>query len=127
MLAARAGGRQTFGKYPWYAAAFIGGGDSNRGYREQRFAGDKSFYGNFELRLRVIDMMRVIPGRLWLFGLADFGRVWLEGEDSDDWHPSFGGGIAFEVAGSPLAFWTGVAKATESDGVRFYFASGFGF
>ena len=127
VLAARVGGRQTFGTYPWYAAAFIGGGDSNRGFREQRFAGDKSFYGNFELRLRAIDMMPVIPGRLWLFGLADFGRVWLEGEDSDDWHPSYSGGIAFEVAGSPLAFWTGVAKGQGEDGVRFYFKSGFGF
>ena len=101
--------------------------DSNRGFREQRFAGDKSFYGNFELRLRVIDMMKVIPGRLWLVGLADFGRVWLEGEDSDDWHPSYGGGIAFEVAGAPLAFWTGAAKGEGQDGVRFYFLSGFGF
>ena len=127
VLAARVGGRQTFGKYPWYAAAFIGGSDSNRGFRENRFAGDSSFYGNFEARLRAVDNMPVIPGRLWLVGLADFGRVWLEDEDSDDWHPSYGGGIAFEVAGSPLAFWTGVAKGEGSDGIRFYFGSGFGF
>ncbi len=84
-------------------------------------------YGNLEVRLRVVDMMRVIPGRLWLVALGDLGRVWLEGEDSDDWHPSFGGGIAFEVAGSPLAFWTGVAKGRDETGVRFYFLSGFGF
>jgi hypothetical protein len=70
-------------------------------------------------------MMPVIPGRLWLFGLADFGRVW--GEESEDWHPSFGGGIVFEVAGSPLAFWTGAAKGRDETGVRFYFKSGFGF
>jgi hypothetical protein len=127
VLAARTGGRQTFGKYPWYAAAFVGGSDSNRGFYEQRFAGDSSFYGNFEVRLRVIDHMPVIPGRLWIVGLADFGRVWLEGEDSDDWHPSYGGGIAFEVAGSPLAFWTGMAKGEGEDGARFYFKSGFGF
>ena len=53
--------------------------------------------------------------------------MWLEGEDSDDWHPSFGGGIAFEVAGAPMAFWTGVAKGEGEDGIRFYFGSGFGF
>jgi len=53
--------------------------------------------------------------------------VWLEGEDSDDWHPSYGGGIAFEVAGAPLTFWTGAAKGRGADGVRFYFLSGFGF
>ena len=71
--------------------------------------------------------MPVIPGRLWVVGLADVGRVWLEDEDSDEWHPSYGAGIAFEVAGSPLAFWTGAAKAAEEDGIRFYFLSGFGF
>ena len=27
----------------------------------------------------------------------------------------------------PIAFWTGVAKASEEDGVRFYFLGGFGF
>ena len=43
VLAARVGGRQTFGKYPWDAAAFMGGSDNNRGFREQRFAGDRSF------------------------------------------------------------------------------------
>ncbi len=127
VLAARVGGRQTFGEYPWYAAAFIGGSDSNRGFREQRFAGDRSLYGNLEVRLRAIDRMPVIPGRLWLVLLGDLGRVWLEGEDSDDWHPAYGGGIAFEVAGAPLTFWTGVAKGRGSDGVRFYFLSGFGF
>ena len=115
------------GTYPWYAAAFIGGKDSNRGFREQRFAGDSSFYANFEARLRLVDAMPVIPGRLWVFGLADVGRVWFEGEESDDWHPSYGGGLAFEIAGSPVVLWTGVAKAQEEDGIRFYFASGFGF
>ncbi len=127
VLAARVGGRQTIGTYPWYAAAFIGGADSNRGFREQRFAGDSSFYANFEARLRIVDSTPVIPGRLWAFGLADVGRVWFEGEESEDWHPSYGGGVAFEVAGSPVVFWTGVAKAQEEDGIRFYFVSGFGF
>lgn len=127
VLAARVGGRQTYGEYPWYAAAFIGGSDSNRGFLENRFAGDRSFYANFEARLRVVDMMRAIPGRLWLIGLYDVGRVWLEGEDSNEWHPSFGGGLAFEVAGSPVTIWTGVAKAQEEDGVRFYFTAGFPF
>jgi hypothetical protein len=126
VLAARVGGKQTFGRYPWYAAAFIGGSESNRGFITNRFAGDASFYGNFELRIRVTETMPYMPARLWLFGLADVGRVWLEGEDSNDWHPSFGGGVAFELAGTPLTFWTGVAKGRGADGVRFYFLGGFG-
>jgi len=127
VLAGRVGGRQTFGTYPWYAAAYIGGSGSNRGFRKQRFAGDASFYANSELRLRVVDHMPVIPGRLWAVGLFDVGRVWLEDEDSDEWHPSYGGGLAFEVAGSPVVFWTGVARAREQDDLRFYFLGGFGF
>ncbi|MCG6928252.1 MAG: hypothetical protein LJF30_23450 [Acidobacteria bacterium] len=127
VLAARVGGRQTIGDYPWYAAAFIGGADNNRGYREQRFAGDRSLYGNLEVRLRAIDRMPVFPGRLWLVALGDVGRVWLEGEDSDDWHPSYGGGIAFEVAGAPVTFWGGAVKGEGTEGLRWYFGSGFGF
>ena len=74
------------------------------------------------------DAIVVIPeDTAYAFGLADFGRVWLEGEQSDEWHPSYGGGIAFEVAGAPMTFWTGAAKAREEDGARFYFLSGFGF
>jgi hypothetical protein len=71
--------------------------------------------------------MPYIPGRLWLFGLADIGRVWFEGESSDDWHSSYGGGVVFELAGTPLAFWTGAARGSGSDETRFYFHSGFGF
>jgi len=127
VLAARVGGRQAFGRYPWYAAATIGGSDSNRGYREGRYAGDRSLYGNFEVRVRALDKVPVVPGRLWLVGLADVGRVWYEDRESDDWHPSYGGGIAFEVAGAPLTFWTGMVKGHEQAGVRYYFVSGFGF
>ena len=127
VLASRVGGRHNAGDYPWHAAAFIGGAESNRGFRKERFAGDSSLFANFELRLRVVDTMPVVPGRLWLFGLADYGRVWFAGEDSNRWHPSYGGGLAFEVAGSPFVFWSGAAKAREDPGVRLYMSSGFSF
>ena len=28
-----------------------------------------------------------------VLALADVGRVFLEGEDSDEWHPGYGGGL----------------------------------
>jgi len=126
VLAARVGGRKVWGRFPWHSAAFVGGSDSNRGFRNQRFAGEASLYGNLELRLALFNAMFVVPGRLWLFGLADVGRVYVDGEESDEWHPSFGGGVVLEVMGAPMKFWAGVAK-NKNDSVRIYFASGFSF
>jgi hypothetical protein len=127
VLAARAGGRQLWGKFPWFEAAFIGGSGSNRGLRTNRFAGESSLYGNLELRLHLFNGIVVVPARFWLFGLADVGRVWVDAEDSNEWHPSFGGGVAMELMGTPMTFWTGIAKNKDEDSARFYFLSGFGF
>jgi hypothetical protein len=69
----------------------------------------------------------LVPGRFWIFGLADASRVWVDGEDSNDWHPSFGGGLAVELAGAPLTLWVGGARSRGSDDTRVYFLSGFGF
>jgi hypothetical protein len=127
VLAGRAGGRHLWGTFPWYEAAFVGGPNSNRGLRSQRYAGRSSLYGNVELRLQLYEGTVLLPGRFWLFGLADASRVWVDGEDSRDWHPSFGGGLAVELAGAPLAFWVGAARTRGSDDTQVYFLSGLGF
>jgi hypothetical protein len=127
VLAGRAGGRRLWGTFPWYEAAFVGGPDSNRGLRSERFAGRSSLYGNAELRLQLYEGTALIPGRFWIFGLADASRVWVDGEESGDWHPSFGGGLAVELAGAPLAFWVGAARTRGSDDSLLYFRSGVGF
>jgi hypothetical protein len=35
----------------------------------------------------------LLPGDFGVFGLADVGRVFVEGESSDQWHHGVGGGI----------------------------------
>ncbi|MEJ2086849.1 MAG: BamA/TamA family outer membrane protein, partial [Acidobacteriota bacterium] len=127
VLAARVGGRAVRGTFPWFEAAFIGGPDSNRGFPRQRFAGEESLYGNFELRIHLLKGVFIFPGRIWMFGLLDAGRVWVDGEDSSDWHPSYGGGFVFELAATPVKLWTGVAKNDDEGDLRFYFNSGFAF
>jgi hypothetical protein len=32
-----------------------------------------------------------------------------------------------ELMGTPMTFWTGIAKNKDEDSARFYFLSGFGF
>jgi predicted phosphodiesterase len=98
-LALRTGTAANFGEYPFFLANFIDGYEQMRGYRRNRYAGDVTFYNNAELRLKLFESKNyVLPFNLGLLGFADYGRVWLEDEDSDTWHPSYGGGLYFNLA-----------------------------
>ncbi len=66
-----------------------------RGLREQRYAGDAALYGSAEARPRLGRFYMVLPGDYGLLGIADVGRVYLEGESWDTWHAGVGGGIWF--------------------------------
>ena len=94
-LAFRAGGKKVWGSYPFHEAAYIGGPDNLRGYRKDRFGGDAAVYGNAELRLRLFTMKLFLPGEFGVFGAADAGRVYFDGDpnDADDWHSAIGGGV----------------------------------
>jgi hypothetical protein len=125
-LALRVGGKQTFGDYPYFEAAFIGGSRreaSVRGLRGQRYAGDASAYGNAELRLKLFDVALLVPTNVGIFGLADAGRVFFSGETSDRWHRAVGGGfwIAPVDRRNTVAFY-----AARSEGrTAYYFHAGF--
>jgi hypothetical protein len=125
VLAFRAGGAKVWGVYPFHEAATIGGTDSVRGLRRQRFAGDASVYGNAELRLKLVDHRGGLPFRLGILGLADVGRVFLDGESSDVWHRAVGGGLWLSVVKpeNTVSF----AFARSQGIVRLYFQSGFTF
>jgi hypothetical protein len=119
-LALRAGGQQVFGTYPFHETAYLGGGETVRGLPRQRYGGDASVYGNAELRLP----LRRRPGSMLpsfgLFGLADGGRVFLEGESSDRWHTSYGGGVWLSVVGHTMS----VSVARSEGHVRVYLQGG---
>jgi hemolysin activation/secretion protein len=124
-LALRAGGKQVWGRYPFHAAAYLGGATTLRGYAQQRFAGDAAVFGNAELRLFVMKTPRSLPGELGVFGLADLGRVYLAGEHSDRWHGAVGGGVwvAFieRGAGVNIAFARSPERTAWYGGLGFMF------
>jgi hypothetical protein len=124
-LALRAGGKRVWGRYPFFEAAFLGGTDSVRGLRAQRFAGDASLYASAELRVRLTDFFFVLPGEMGAFALGDVGRVYLAGEDSRKWHPAVGGGLWFSVLDRSRMLSLAVARSEERTGV--YLWAGFAF
>jgi hypothetical protein len=124
-LALRVGGQRVWGRYPFHEAAFLGGADTVRGLRSERYAGDRSAYGNAELRLSFLDRPDGFVSGLGVFGLADGGRVWLAGETSDRWHHAFGGGVWMAVL-KPENVWS-LAVAASEGRVRVYLEAGFMF
>jgi hypothetical protein len=124
-LALRAGGKKVWGRFPFQEAAFIGDASTVRLGRQNRYAGDASLYGNAELRLFLTRFMLLAPGDFGVFGLADVGRVYLEGEESDVWHAAAGGGIWASLLDRANTMSLAVAKSAERTGV--YLTVGFGF
>ncbi|RZS90586.1 hypothetical protein [Aquimarina brevivitae] len=80
--------------YFFYHAPTIGGNNGLRGYRNDRFSGDTYFYQSSDLKFRIKRFVTsVFPVTLGTYGGFDYGRVWVDGEDSNIWHTSFGGGV----------------------------------
>lgn len=92
-VAARVAGTATFGDVPYFQAAFIGGSRTVRGLPQGRYEGNQAVYGNLDLRLRLSRVQFVLPWDFGVLALADVGRVFVSGEASSSWHPSYGGGL----------------------------------
>ncbi|OOG78213.1 BamA/TamA family outer membrane protein [Algoriphagus sp. A40] len=90
----RVGGGKNFGNYEYFQGQILGGMDNLRSYRRYRYNGDAMFYNNLEIRLQLFNFRNpILPATVGMIGFHDIGRVWLEGEDSTNWHNSLGGGI----------------------------------
>ena len=93
-LAPRIGLLHNVGDFPFYQANTLGGNQTLRGYRSDRFAGRTSLYQNVEARLRLRRFSGYVgAGELGLFAFVDNGRVWADDEKSTRWHQGYGGGI----------------------------------
>ncbi len=122
MLAMRVGAQKNIGAYPFYSAAYLGGTDNLKGYAPNRFAGDVSVYLNTELRVFLTEIRWPIPASFGVLGIADVGRVFVEGESSRLWHTGFGGGIWFGL----LRSGQGLNLAlVEGESLRLYISTGF--
>lgn len=125
VLAVRAGGARVWGRYPYFAAAFIGGEETVRGWWEQRFAGDGSLYAGTDLRLHLGRPDLLVPTHVGLILLGDVGRVFREGERSTRWHTGVGGGVSLGFVDSDATVSLTVVDSEERTGV--YFRGGFAF
>lgn len=115
IFATRLGGQYNFNtEYEFFQGARLGGigTDSNfRGFRRDRFTGRSAFYQNTDLRLKLLNVNnKVLPFSIGLLGGFDYGRVWLEGENSELWHYSYGGGLwisPFDMAAINFSYFLG--------------------
>ena len=124
-LALRAGGEKIFGTYPFFKSAFLGGGDNLRGYNRERFSGDASLFGQAELRFYLTDLKLIINGRFGFFAFAETGRVFIEHDDSEKWHPSYGGGLWVSYLNRAVNL--NLALANSEETLIFYFLTRFMF
>lgn len=124
-LAARASAEWAWGQYPVHEAAFLGGSHNLRGHKKGRYAGDAAVFGNLDARLKVFVLPFILRWDVGVYGLGDIGRVYLEGETSNQWHYSAGGGLW--VAASDRSVVGRMELATSDDGIGFRFGTGFKF
>ncbi len=105
------------------------GGDQLRGYRTNRFYGNQQFWQSTDIRIRLFNNEnKIVPFSMGIIGSFDYGKVWLEGEKSKNWHTTYGGGLwirPIDVLVFSLASY--FPKETEEESPRIVFKVGFGF
>ncbi|RZJ66392.1 MAG: metallophosphoesterase [Flavobacterium sp.] len=112
-------------EYEFYQAATVGGDADLRGFRNQRFSGQQSFYQSTDIRWNIGKFRTgIAPFSYGILGGFDYGRVWLENDYSQKWHQTAGGGIWINGVNLITAR---VSYFVSSDGGRFFVGLGFGF
>ncbi len=117
-IAVRGYSEIAWGEYPFYKGASIGGKNTLRGFPRDRFIGDLALMGSAELRYYLAKVFFLVPFRLGMSLFTDTGRVFFQGESSDKWHTSFGGGFWFSIYERTVNFSLNFAKSPET--FRFY-------
>jgi hypothetical protein len=108
VFATRVGGQQNLGDFPYFDAAFLGGRRSVRTLRRESYAGDAMVYGSAELRIPIASFPFFLPLNTGVFGFADVGRVYMDGESPGGWHRGMGVGL-----------WLGFLKPSTSLALTF--------
>jgi hypothetical protein len=121
-LALHLGGKRVWGRFPFQEGAFIGDASTVRLGRQNRFGGEAAAYVQSELRLFLTSFYFLAPADFGVLGLADVGRVWLDGEESDKWHAAGGGGIWASFLDRAYMLRLSLAKSSEH--TAFYLSIG---
>ena len=135
VLAARVGAGLNTGNYDFYQAQVLDGKTEIRGFRKTRFYGDRKFYTNLEMRVKLFSIRTYLfPASLGILGFHDLGRVWYKDQNgmdpsttsgtSNKWHKGWGGGLWF----TPFNLAVLSLEAGHSrEGTLVYFRLGFMF
>jgi hypothetical protein len=118
-------GDKGWGKVPYFEAPYIGSNTMLRGYQQGRFSGSASLAAACEARVRVGELSLIYPTTVGLFGFVESGRVFVPGEVSRRWHPSFGGGVWAAPWNRETTMTASLAFSDES--ALMYASIGFGF
>ena len=126
VLKTRAEAHINIGKdYEFYQSAQLGANSGLRGYRFERYSGKSSFGTGADLRYSFNTIKTTfLPFQLGIYGGYDLGRVWVDGQNSDVWHDSYGGGLWINSADAIQGRFSAFAG---SEGVRFQFTVGLKF
>jgi hypothetical protein len=95
------------GEPEFYQYASVGGSQTIRGFRRDRFWGKTAFYNSNEIRWITDLNSYYMKGKIGVLGFVDDGRVWMPGEKSNLWHVGYGGGILlapFDLATMSLTY-----------------------
>jgi hypothetical protein len=108
--------------FEFYQAASLGADTGLRGFREQRYSGKRALVFGADLRYSLLKFNTgLLPLKLGVFGGFDSGRVWVDGENSNNWHSNFGGGVLISAVDAI----TGQLSFFKSDeGLRIAFGFG---
>jgi hypothetical protein len=112
--------------FDFYQGAALGGDYDLRGFRNERFLGNQSFYQSSDLRWNLGKIRKsILPMSYGILGGFDYGRVWQKGENSDQWHQSLGAGMwlnCLNVLAARITYF----KSPDEE-ARISFGLGFGF
>lgn len=91
------GGGHIFSKsYEYFQALNVGQNNFLRGFRKNRFSGRSLAYGSLTLLYKVTESKSpIFPGPIGIIGFTDVARVWADGQSSERWHNSVGGGLYY--------------------------------
>ena len=126
VLATKIGGEVIISdKYEFYHGAMLGGNESLRAFRNQRFNGKSSFYQSTDLRIGLGKVeTSFMPLRFGVTGGFDYGRIWVNNENSNEWHTNYGGSIFINGFS---AFTGNIGYYTSDEANRVVFTFGFKF
>jgi len=96
VFASQIGFVSLFGDFNFYNAARLGGNNNLRGFANERFTGRSSFYHNNDFRIRLLKTkIAKVPTSCGITLGFDYGRVWIEDDNSDKWHKGYGAHLWF--------------------------------